>query len=48
MFPRALRREILLLVAAKAAVLALIYALFFVPSPGSLSLQTHLLGDRTP
>ena len=47
MFPKTLPREILLVVAAKAALLGLIYVLFFAPAPGMLSVQSHILNDQS-
>ena len=48
MFPQGLRREILILLAVKAALLTLLYVLFFSPAhrPAPASLQSHLLGER--
>ena len=51
MFPKLLRRDILLLISVKAAALTLIYCIFVSPSakpePGSAAMQAHLLGDRS-
>jgi hypothetical protein len=51
MFPKLLRRDILLLLAAKAAVLTLIYFTFIAPAttpePNRAAMQAHLLGDHT-
>jgi len=48
MFPIVLRREILLLIALKAAVLTLLYVLFFSPAhrleASPQTLRTHLMG----
>lgn len=49
MFPHLLRRDIILLIAVKAAILTLLYVLFFSPahrlavSPEGL--RTYILGD---
>jgi hypothetical protein len=49
MFPELLRRDILLLLCAKAVALVLIYYVFIVPStrpePGRAAMQAHLLDD---
>ncbi|MCP5410606.1 MAG: hypothetical protein H6924_00375 [Alphaproteobacteria bacterium] len=47
MFPAHLRREIILLLAVKAAALTLLYFLFFSPAhhPQTLPIITHLLGS---
>jgi hypothetical protein len=50
MFPKLLRRDILLLLCAKTSALALIYYFFIVPEakpgPDSVTIQAHLFGDR--
>jgi hypothetical protein len=46
MFPTALRREILILLAAKLAALTAIYFVFFAPAefkPDTRAIQAHLL-----
>jgi hypothetical protein len=52
MFPALLRRDILLLLCAKAAALVLIYAAFVAPAsapePDAAATRTHLLFDRAP
>jgi hypothetical protein len=52
MFPRILRREILLLLALKAILLCVLYAVFFSPSHRlSLTpelLRSHVLGTNAP
>jgi len=48
MFPVILRREIIIALAVKAALLAILYMLFFSPShraPG-LDVQRHILESR--
>jgi hypothetical protein len=51
MFPKLLRRDILLLLCVKAAALALIYSVVIAPSarpePGREAMQAHLLGDSS-
>ena len=49
MFPRVLRREVLILLALKAAALTLIFYLFFAPHErsGPPSLASHLLSRTT-
>jgi hypothetical protein len=48
MFPIALRREILILIAIKAALLTLLYFLFFSPAhriePTPDTLRAHIVG----
>lgn len=48
MFPVILRREIIIALAAKAALLAILYVLFFSPShrPPGLDVQRHILEAR--
>jgi|HubBroStandDraft_6_1064221.scaffolds.fasta_scaffold550791_2 hypothetical protein len=50
MFPRILRRDILVLLGAKAVALTLIYLVFIAPSsrpePDRSAMQAHLLGSR--
>jgi hypothetical protein len=48
MFPIVLRRDILIALAIKAALLAILYFLFFSPShrPPSLAMRQHILGQR--
>lgn len=50
MFPTPLRREILILLAAKAAALTLLYVLFFSPmsrpDQADISNENHLLNVR--
>jgi len=48
MFPVILRREIIIALAAKAALLAILYVLFFSPShrPLRLDVQRHILEAR--
>jgi hypothetical protein len=48
MFPVILRREIIIALAAKAALLAILYVLFFSPShrASAPDVQTHILGSR--
>jgi hypothetical protein len=48
MFPVILRREIIIALAAKAALLAILYVLFFSPSHRAPApdVQTHILGSR--
>jgi hypothetical protein len=49
MFPKLLQRDIILLLCAKAAALALIYCIFIAPSvkpePDRVAMRAHLLGD---
>jgi hypothetical protein len=48
MFPIVLRREIIILLAAKAALLSLLYFLFFAPSHQAVTpdaLRAHLAGE---
>ena len=51
MFPKALRREIVVLLAAKIMLLAALYWLFFSPShriePTPERMQSHLFRDGT-
>jgi hypothetical protein len=48
MFPIVLRRDILIALAVKAVLLAILYFLFFSPShrPPSLAMRQHILGQR--
>jgi hypothetical protein len=50
MFPKLLRRDILLLLGAKTAALTLIYFVFIAPAekpePDRAAMQSHLLGDH--
>ncbi|HEY0265498.1 MAG TPA: hypothetical protein VGC16_02025 [Rhizomicrobium sp.] len=48
MFPIALRRHIILLLAAKAVLLVALYMLFFSPAhrPAPSLIQSHILGAR--
>jgi len=51
MFPRVLRLEIIALLAAKAALLAALYFLFFAPhgpEPDPAALRAHLLQSGQP
>jgi hypothetical protein len=52
MFPVILRREIIILLVIKAALLTALYVLFFSPAhrvePTTQILQSHILHDRTP
>ncbi len=47
MFPTVLRRDILLLLAVKAGLLALLYFLFFSPAhrPPDVRIDQHILGQ---
>ena len=49
MFPRVLRRDVLILLAAKAAGLTILYLMFFAPSLHPMlnanAVQTHILAD---
>ena len=49
MFPTVLRREIIILLAAKAALLTFLYFLFFAPSHRSVvtpeKLRAHVMGQ---
>ncbi len=47
MFPLILRRDILILLAVKAALLVVLYWLFFSPAhrPAELHMQDHILGS---
>jgi hypothetical protein len=51
MFPEAVRRDVLILLAAKLAALALIWIVFFQPvarpGPDSAGMRAHLLSDRS-
>ena len=48
MFPIVLRREVIILLAVKAALLTLLYFLFFSPAhriePSPEDLRTHIMG----
>jgi hypothetical protein len=48
-FPKVVRREILILLAAKAVALTAIYFIFFAPTdrstPSAREIETHLLGS---
>ena len=50
MFPRTIRRDIILLLCIKAAALSLIYFLFFAPAaqpePNGRAMRAHLLGPN--
>ena len=48
MFPVILRREIIIALAAKAVLLAILYGLFFSPSHRApvTDMRSHLLGAR--
>lgn len=52
MFPKSLRREIVILLCAKALVLTVIYVAFFSVGTKSLAdgraVQSHLLNDEAP
>jgi hypothetical protein len=51
MFPRTIRRDVILLLCLKAAALALIYVLFVAPAthaePSRGAMWTHLVGTGT-
>ena len=51
MFPKVVRREVLILLAAKAAALTLIYFLFFAPNEisrlGARDIAAHLFAAST-
>lgn len=52
MFPAVLRREVIILLTIKTALLTALYVLFFSPAhrvePTAQILQSHILHDRTP
>jgi len=48
MFPIVLRRDVLIALAVKAVLLAILYFLFFSPShrPPGLAMRQHILGQQ--